>query len=188
MPAPRKKLGRLNALDPIDQDLVFSHCERADVTLEEGAEWIATTYNVAISVQALSVWLRHRRVENSTAHRLERIRDNQAAATLLGKVIGSSSDVDEVNIKLIQQAIFEELQKPPDDRNEKRLTEYVDLGLKAANNQLKKRNLDLEVDKFKAAIRTKLEAGLEALAAELEGNKRALEKYQELKEELASAA
>jgi hypothetical protein len=64
----------------------------------------------------------------------------------------------------------------------------MDLAIKARAQELKNRNLDLEVEKFKVSLRTKLEAGLEALAGEIQGNDHAMAKYRELKEELAKAA
>jgi hypothetical protein len=156
--------------------------------LEEGIEWIKATYSVQIKKSALSDWLRHRRMQSVVSGQLEHYRENSAKATLIGNVIGTALHVDDVNLRMIQQAIFDELNLPKESRSEDRLTAYMDLAIKARAQELKNRNLDLEVEKFKVSLRTKLEAGLEALAGEIQGNDHAMAKYRELKEELAKAA
>jgi hypothetical protein len=155
----RKKRGSLNTLDDIDQDLVFSHCEPASVTLEDGIEWIKETYSVEIKKSALSDWLRKRRIEHSQSARFDKIREDKACATMMGKVFGTALELASGNVKMIQQAIFEELQKPIGERAEKRLGLYMDLAIKARAQEIKQQALALDKDRFQFnAARSALKA------------------------------
>lgn len=148
MDAPKKKRGNLDKLNPTDQDLIFSHCNPAGTTLAQGVLWIKDTFNVKISENRLSVWLRHRRVELSNAARLESLRNTRDSAILIGKVVGSATGITVANSVLISQAIFEQLSLPEEERDEKRLTSYMQLALKARDQEIRESSLALQTDRF----------------------------------------
>jgi len=160
----KKKRTNLDVLDPLDQELVFSHCNTAPVTLVKGCEWIKRTYNIETSPTRLSAWLQNQRAEKSEGARLQQIREESAKATLIGKVLAVALDLNEVNSRMIQQAVFQELQKEPEERNEKRLVAYMDLAIKSRAQEVKEKTVALQ------ARRLYFNASKEALkcAAELQ--------------------
>lgn len=175
-----------NQLEPDQRYPVFKRCEL--LTLPEGVEWLKSEHKIETSPGRLGVWLNKIRIDLSNATQTELVRDDRDRATLMGGVMGAATAITGANVTLIAQAVFEEFRKPAEKRDEQRLVNYMQLALKARAHDLKSRVVELDGEKFKAAIRTKLQMGLDALAKEIQRNKRALVKYQELKEELAKAA
>ena len=159
----------LDSLDPEHQASAFAHCEQAGVTLEEGVSWLRETYNIQLSSAGLGEWLKEQRLARSESARLQQIREDTARAALLGKVFGGTLEISETSIRMIQQAIFQELLKPAHERDESRLSAYMNLAIKARAQDLKSENIALQHEKFKAALVTKIQAGLEALANEIQG-------------------
>jgi hypothetical protein len=165
---PRKKTGNLDKLDPIDQDLVYSHCEPAGMTLLEGVEWIKDTYGIVISMNRLSVWLRKHRVARSNEGRLEKLREARDSAMLIGRVVGTATGITNANSTLIAQAVFEELGKAPGERNEERLVAFMELGLKAKREENRAAALRVIEEKFRfdaAAAALKAAGELQAINA-----------------------
>jgi hypothetical protein len=177
---------RLGILKPDQQELVFAACK--DLTLEKGVPWIEEHLKIQVSAPALSRWLKKKREDKAHLERFDKIRDASEHATLIRDAFGTGGEITDANIVCFTQAVFEEFTKDDGNRDEKRLVRYMDLALKARDQELKARGIELGVEKFKAALRTKLEAGLEALAQEIQGNDHAMAKYRELKEELSKAA
>jgi hypothetical protein len=120
---------RLGMLKPEQQEAIFAHCQ--GVPLTEGQQWLKAQFNIDLSSQALGVWLRKRRLDNSMEPRLARISDARDSAVLVGNVIGAATAITEANIVLLTQAVFEELIKPEGERDEKRLAQYMSFALKA---------------------------------------------------------
>jgi uncharacterized protein (DUF342 family) len=148
MTNPRKTRAdsRLSHLTADQRDEVFAHCE--SVSLAEGVAWLKVTFNLTLSEMSLSKWLARQRVHCSVASRLEQIRIARDQATLIGKVVGSATEITDTNIALIAQAVFEELLKPADERDEDKLAKYMSVGLKARNLNLKARSNDLAFERF----------------------------------------
>jgi hypothetical protein len=88
------------------------------------------------------------RGNRSVAARLEQIRQARDQAMLIGNVVGTATDITDANIVLIAQAVFEELLKPPEERNETKLAQYMSLGIKVKDQNLKARAGDLAFERF----------------------------------------
>jgi hypothetical protein len=183
-----KSRARLDDLTGEQQELVCEHCDRPSCTLEAGAKWLASEFDITLSAVALGKWLERKRIERSFAQTLSSIRSDAEKANLVGEALGSVEGITSANVTLISQAVFEEMRKPEKQRNIKTIYLLMQHALKAREQDLKQRSLDLEIEKFKSSIRTKLESALDALGEVIQGNKKALQKYNELKEELAKAA
>jgi len=148
--------GTLNRLKPEQQDEVFAYCESA--TLNEGVKWLKAQFNVTLSPHNLSVWLKQQRIDFAAAVRLKEIRQARDHATLFGKVLASATELTETNVVLIAQAVFEELMKPEERRDEAKLARYMSVTLKARGQEIKDKSLSLAEDRFrfdasKAALR-----------------------------------
>jgi hypothetical protein len=75
-----------------------------------------------------------------------RLRDIRAAIDLameLESVIGSAAKLTEANLILMAWEIFNELMKPAGERNETLLARYMPAALKARDQEIKDRSLDL---------------------------------------------
>ena len=177
---------RMAKLSAKDQEDVFAHCSK--FTLKLGVVWLLETYKVTLCRSSLGRWLSQRRLHENAPEALEKLRYTRDFVRLIQRVFKSATGITTANSVIMAQAVFEELAKPEKKRNEERLTSYMQLALKARDQELKETAIALGNDKFKASLRTKLEAGLDALAERIQENDAAMEKYRELKEELAKAA
>jgi hypothetical protein len=148
MSAPKKKKATLNGLGGIDQDLVFEYCNRSVVTLEEACEWIKANYHIEMSSHQLGIWLRDERVQKGVAARLDQIREDSARAGLIGKAFGDVLDLNDVNTKMIQQAVFQELQKEPGKRDEKRLADYMNMAIRSRAQETREKAVALQARRF----------------------------------------
>lgn len=137
---------KLHRLTPEQKDAAFAHCEA--VKLEEGVQWLKAEMGIQISVKNLCVWLQRQRLQRSMAGPLKRIADDRDRATLVGDVVGMATEITEANIALISQAVFEEFREPAEKRDEKRLAKYMTLALKAREQGLKSRAIDLAFNRF----------------------------------------
>jgi len=133
---PDSKLGML---EPAQRDAVFLHCEH--ITQKEGVLWIKEQFNVDLSASALGIWLQKRRIDANFALHLESIRDDNERASLVAEVFGAAATLTKANCVLIAQAVFEEFRKPAAERDEKRLSQYMNLALKG-------RTVDLAYDRL----------------------------------------
>ena len=124
----------LGMLNPEQKDEVETYCE--EVSLEKGVQWLAEHMNLSVSTNGLSAWLQRRRTERTYAANLEKIRENSNHATLVGNVFGAAAALTEANIVMLAQAVFEELNKEPEERDEKRLLLYMKLALQGRNMAL----------------------------------------------------
>ena len=129
----------LGMLKGDQQERIEKHCE--EVTLEEGVRWLAEEMKLAVSPNALGIWLRRRRNEKEYSGTLEAIQDNSDRATLVGNVVGAAAALTEANVVMLAQAVFEEFNKKPEKRDEKRLTQYMKLALHG-------RSVSLAFDRF----------------------------------------
>jgi hypothetical protein len=137
---------RLSQLTAEQQDDVITHCE--SIKLEDGVAWLKATFNLTLSEMGLSRWLRKHRALRSVAARLQQIQDARDQATLIGKVVGAATDITDANVVLIAQAVFEELLKPPSERDEVKLSHYMALGIKVNEQNLKTRAGNLAYQRF----------------------------------------
>jgi len=136
---------KLGVLPPEQQEAIFAHCE--SVTLQEGARWLVEEHHIRLCTHNLGVWLRKRRILNSVAPRLDAIRDARDRAMLIGSVIGSSTEITDVNSALISQAVFEEFMKPAGERDEKQLIQYMKLALSARVSELASERFRFDIAK-----------------------------------------
>jgi hypothetical protein len=141
---PDSKLGML---EPEQQDQVYAQC--GGLTLEEGVQWLEAELKIKLSRQALSVWLKKRRLEKAMEPRIDKIRETRDSAILIGKVVGAAAAITDANIVMITQAVFEQLMKPEGQRDEKLLAEYMDFALKA-------RGQDFTAERFRFDIARKV--------------------------------
>jgi hypothetical protein len=148
---------RLGMLKEEDQEKVAAYCEA--VTLERGLTYLKKNYQLEVNLQTLSCWLKKRRTDASITRRLEKIGDDRDCAMLVGNVVGAATAMDEASTVLLSQAVFEELRKEPEERNEAHLKAYLTLLLKT-------RTVNLAEDRFRfnAAKRAmECAAGLNAI-------------------------
>lgn len=146
----------LNRLTPDQQEEVLAYCE--GVTIREGITWLEAQFNVTLSKRSLSDWLKKRRIDLAAVARLKEIRQARDHAARIGKVISSATELTEANTVLIAQAVFEELMKPEEHRDEARLARYMSAALKARGQEIKDKSLSLAESRFrfdasKAALR-----------------------------------
>jgi hypothetical protein len=137
---------RLSQLTAEQQDDVIAHCE--SITLADGVSWLKAKFSLTLSEMALSRWLRKHRAHRSVAARLEQIQHARDQATLIGKVVGAATDITGANVVLIAQAVFDELVKPPDERDEAKLAQYMSLAIKVNEQNLKARAGELAFQRF----------------------------------------
>jgi hypothetical protein len=143
----RKKSGmRLDRLTREQRDAMFENCER--MRLEDGVVWIKEQYNVEVAIQTLRKWLGKERDDKAAGEQLQNIRDDKDRALLMERVIGPSSVFTDANSTLFAQAVFEEFRKPAEERDQERLIRYMELAIKAKNQELKERVIKLGYDKF----------------------------------------
>jgi hypothetical protein len=129
----------LGMLTKEQQEVIEAHCTKLKV--EEGAEWLRNEMKIEVSGNALATWLRKRQAEKAFAARLEEIRKSSECATLVANEVGAAAVLTEANIVLIAQVVFEELNKKPEERDEKRMAQYMKLALQG-------RSVSLAYDKF----------------------------------------
>ena len=137
---------RLSQLTAEQQDEVITHCE--SLKLEDGVSWLKASFNLTLGKMALSRWLRKHRARRSVAARLQQIQDARDQATLIGKVVGAATEITGANIVLIAQAVFDELVKPPAERDEAKLSQYMALAIKVNEQNLKARAGNLAFQRF----------------------------------------
>jgi hypothetical protein len=90
--------------------------------------------------------------------RLGQVCDARDHATLIGDVIASATAITNANVSLIAQAVFEELMKPAEERDEARVARYMAVALKARDQEIKDKSLCLaerrfQFDASKAALK-----------------------------------
>ena len=190
----RKSKGKLDALSKEHQEMIFDHCEPAGFNLAAGSSWLKAEFDIELSPQRLGKWLDKIRNQQKNAAQLDallaKIKNTTAAcdpilqAAQSNKALLAASEVAAHGLLAAQLSGDEAKIKFYSDV----LVTVVKPALKVADIEAKRDQITLESEKFKASIRTKIEAGLEELSKEIQGNPRALAKYKELKEELAKAA
>ena len=142
--APERKIRtdcKLNILDREQQEAIYAHCE--SVSVNEGVRWIKEEFDLEVCFSGLTRWLQRQRTDKALMDRLEDIRDDRDRALLMGRVIGSATPITEANSVLFSQAVFEEFRKASGERDEGRLVKFMALALKAREQELKSRTVDL---------------------------------------------
>jgi len=137
---------RIGQLTAEEQDEVIAHCD--SIKLGDSVDWLKGRFDITITETALSKWLKKKRVERLVATRLDEIRQARDQAMLIGKVVGTATEITDANIALIAQAVFEELVKPPEERDETKLAKYMALAIQLKNQHLKGRAGDLAYERF----------------------------------------
>jgi hypothetical protein len=117
-----------------EQQAIFIHCR--ELSLNEGVAWIKAQYGIQLSQSALASRLRKHREDDVIGARLEAIRDDSERALLVGNIVGAAATISEANTYLFAQAIFEEFRKPQEQRDERRLVNYMNAALKARSVHL----------------------------------------------------
>lgn len=85
------------------------------------------------------------------------------------QILAKTGDIDEVNLKGLSLLLMDaQVSRDPD-----RINKFAGAFAMVADTALKRRKLDLEVERFRAKLKTDLERGLEALLAEVKGNAKA---------------
>jgi hypothetical protein len=141
------------------------------MTLEAICLQVPLRYSFSISLSSLSnfyKWLRLKR----------RIDAADATAQQFRQELARNPEIAEEDLDAMAAKVFK--------------CEFLQEGnargyLSVANFQLKKQKHQLDVDKMSAATKTQIEKGLEALFAEIKGNKKAEALFKQLQEVVAKA-
>jgi hypothetical protein len=144
----------LGGLDAAQRDALAEYCAHA--SLADGLRWLEAQFGIKIaSTSTLSRWLHKHRILKSIESQLALISDDSERATLIGKLVGAAAALTDANIVLVAQAVFEELRKPAEERDEKRLAQYMTFAIRARAQNLTARSVDLayERHRFNAAKR-----------------------------------
>jgi len=172
-----------------DLKRVYEHCET--VTIKDGCAWLLAEFNLVVSDPTLSRWLIQKRAEENFKELLDTLRGDAKQAQEVAEVVGGAADFTEATVIMLGQALFETLRMQngkPNDALRKKAADQFAMVLKAATSakvaELKRDQVELEVQKFKVAYRTRIQAGLKTIAREIRGNRAALAKFGELKKEL----
>lgn len=91
---------------------------------------------------------------------------------------------DAVLLDQVKQKAFEMANNPGFKATD--LAALMQLVLKAQEQKLRAEALEHEKEKFRAALRTKVEAGLDALYQEIKSNPKAVARFKDLQEAMAS--
>jgi len=172
------------------QERVFAKCE--NIKLEEGCEWLLKELDIKLSKARLGKWLTKERAERKFEALLEKLAKASNLAQRISKAAGGAAKFTEASVTMLGQKLFELLCAVGDRPNENlrgQIAAQFAMVLKALATTkalgLKREHLALDLKKFKAAYRTKMETGLKELANEIQANPRALAIYEQLEEELA---
>jgi hypothetical protein len=156
-PVPATRLGRLT---PGQRETVFAHCGARPAS--EGVLWLRSKFNFQISERSLRRWLQLERGKRAHPPNLDRLGRVKEQAAFIRDLLSSSAGITLASSILIAQTAFEELLKPPEDRDEKRLTECMRFALQAWAQEIKDKAVDLNISRFqfdaaKAAMREQKE-------------------------------
>ncbi len=181
MRAPKKPRAdaKLKNLSPEEQEQLWQYLntplveggERRMPTLEEAQVQVPLMFGFTVSIGSLSEWRAWHALNLRMANATERA--GQTRLELL-----RNSDLTPEDIERVAQTVFaaETLQKGD-------VEGYVRL----AKLRLAAGKQAIEREKITAAAKTKIEAGLDALFAEIQGNPKALKLFKELKEVVSKA-
>lgn len=136
-------------------------------------EWLQVECGVKTSLASLSEFYK-----KTVAPILE---ERRAFAAMRAQAIvtdAGSVDWDAASMELVRQMTFKMLSSPDFD------PETVEKFLKV---QLKSRDQDLSRDKLTAAAKTKIDSGMEALFAEIKGNRKAEQLFLQLQDAVSKA-
>jgi hypothetical protein len=137
---------RLSKLSADQQEEVIAHCE--GLKPGEGVAWLKARFNLTMSDNALGRWLAKHRAQRSIAARLDQIQQARDQATLIGNIVGAATEITGANIVMIAQAVFDELVKAPEKRDEAKLAEYMAVAIKLNDQNLRARAGDLAYERF----------------------------------------
>jgi hypothetical protein len=145
-------------------------------SLEDIKERLKEEFGIEPALSALSTF--HSRLKPFWAG--ERMRRNAQGATSFANVISPEEEeaIKSAFWRDVRQAAFELMTNPNPDPKD-----YVDLGTML----LKKDAQEFDREKFAAAMKTKIEAGLDVLAAKIKGNKEAERLYREFRKVVSEA-
>lgn len=144
----------LGTLDAAQRDAVVAYCAHA--SLADALRWLEAQFGIKIaSTSTLGRWLQKQRILKSIESQLALISDDSERATLIGKLVGAATALTDANIVLVAQAVFEELRKPAEERDEKRLAQYMTFAIRVRAQNITARSVDLayERHRFNAAKR-----------------------------------
>jgi hypothetical protein len=110
-------------------------------------QWLKEEKRIELSTQALGNWLRMKGNEKAYVATLERIRDNSHRATLVTNVFGAAASLTDASNVMIAQVVFEELNKKPEERDEKRLAQFMKLALQGRSVSLARERFQFDAAK-----------------------------------------
>ena len=146
---------RFNSLTQAQKDAAFEWCESASI--RQGVLWLKDQFNLKVSRSVLGAWLRQQRALRSMASEVSRLRDIHDRASVIGNVVGTATPITLANSVLFAKAVFEEFNKPEDQRNQDLMVHYMELALTAREQELKASALELGFTRFQFnAARTAL--------------------------------
>lgn len=170
---------KLKNLSPEEQDGLWQYLhtpigdgeERTMPTLEDAQVQVPLMFGFTVSIGSLSEWRAWYSLNLRMANAAER-----AEQTRLELI--KNSDLTPEDIDRVAQTVFtaETLQSGD-----------VDGYVKVAKLRLAASKQAIDRDKITAASKTKIEAGLEALLAEIQGNPKALALFNQLREVVSKA-
>jgi len=174
MSKPRSDSKLLN-LSPEAQERIYTWLTEGvegNTSLEKVTEQIWLDLGVRTSKTAVGTFYQAvvmpRRIRGSA----------QSAEKIVAGAENSGLVLDAASRAVLQQRVFEIIASPHVDP--KAVGDLMRASLEAQKLDLKREDLALQRDKFKAAIAKKIDLGLEELYAEIKGNKQALELFEKM--------
>jgi hypothetical protein len=76
------------------------------------------------------------------------LEDDSNRASFVGDVFARLNELTDKNIESFAQAVFEEFRKAPPERDESRLVRFMAIALKARDQHIRVRSVDLARDRF----------------------------------------
>jgi len=84
------------------------------------------------------------------ADRMESLLLSREKAAIMRKIHSGATEMTVANSVLISQAVFEEMQKDPSGRDQKKMVELMRLCLTARDQELREKKLSLEQNRFRS--------------------------------------
>lgn len=173
-------------LTDAQREEIYTYCKSHSG--EKASAWVESTFGVKVSRTAMDRWFKRentlRREDAAFERVLHTVRTNRELARSVGDDLGKASLIHVANMHMIHAEIFHELHKGEDKCDWDKIVKLLSPAIRDHAQTLKKETIELAAQKHKEALRTKIDAGLEALGLEIRNNPRALEIYQQLKEAL----
>jgi len=159
---------KLDALSEEHREAVFAKCE--PMSLEAGARWLQSEFDIAISQGRLAAWLSKVRKEKSFRAVLDNLREDAKFSESVTKCVGDSTKLGDASAALLQQMVFGLLRLPTDQRDPEAIALLMGHALKVRDQELKAKDLELSARRVKL-LESAAKSAKEKLEALTKANK-----------------